>query len=154
MGVPGCLAVRTRHFHHCCLGLIPALRTDILHEATAFCGPKTTTKTSKKDFGTTGPWSSGPFCGTALTLSHNKLSEWSVRRYIRSSHCGSLGEGVNIVSVRMRVQSLVSLSGLSSIAVGLRCVLDPMLLWLWRRPAAAALIWPLAWEFRMLQVQP
>ena len=30
--------------------------------------------------------------------------------------------------------------------VGHRCGLDPMLLWLWRRPAAAALIRPLAWE--------
>ena len=24
---------------------------------------------------------------------------------------------------------------------------DPELLWLWHRPAATALIWPLAWEF-------
>ena len=30
--------------------------------------------------------------------------------------------------------------------VGHRCGLDPMLLWLWRRPVAAALIRPLAWE--------
>ena len=30
--------------------------------------------------------------------------------------------------------------------VGRRCALDPVLLWLWRRPAAAALIQPLAWE--------
>ena len=27
-----------------------------------------------------------------------------------------------------------------------RCGLDPGLLWLWRRPAATALIQPLAWE--------
>ena len=32
--------------------------------------------------------------------------------------------------------------------VGHRCGLDPVLLWLWRRPAAAALIQPLAWELR------
>ena len=30
--------------------------------------------------------------------------------------------------------------------VGCRCSLDPELLWLWRRPVAAALIQPLAWE--------
>ena len=30
--------------------------------------------------------------------------------------------------------------------VGHRCGLDPALLWPWSRPAAAALIGPLAWE--------
>ena len=30
--------------------------------------------------------------------------------------------------------------------VGRRCGLDPVLLWLWHRPAATALIRPLAWE--------
>ena len=30
--------------------------------------------------------------------------------------------------------------------VGCRCSLDPMLLWLWDRPAATALILPLVWE--------
>ena len=29
---------------------------------------------------------------------------------------------------------------------GLRCDSDPVLLWLWRRPVATALIRPLAWE--------
>ena len=33
-----------------------------------------------------------------------------------------------------------------SCGVGHRWGLDPMLLWLWCRPAAVALIWPLAWE--------
>ena len=33
-----------------------------------------------------------------------------------------------------------------SCGVGLRCGLDPALLWLWVRPAAAALIRPLVWE--------
>ena len=33
-----------------------------------------------------------------------------------------------------------------SCGVGQRCGLDPALLWLWCRPAAAAPIWPLAWE--------
>ena len=51
----------------------------------------------------------------------------------------------------MWVQSLALLSGLgSSIAlscgVGRRYDLDSALMWLWCRPAAAALIQPLAWE--------
>ena len=33
-----------------------------------------------------------------------------------------------------------------SSGVGLRCGLDPALLWLWRRSAGVALIRPLAWE--------
>ena len=33
-----------------------------------------------------------------------------------------------------------------SCGVGRRCASDPALLWLWHRPAAAALICPLAWE--------
>ena len=33
-----------------------------------------------------------------------------------------------------------------SCGVGRRCCLYPALMWLWRRPAAAALIRPLAWE--------
>ena len=33
-----------------------------------------------------------------------------------------------------------------SCGVGRRCGLDVALLWLWRRPVATALIWPLAWE--------
>ena len=33
-----------------------------------------------------------------------------------------------------------------SCGVGRRCGLDPALLWLWHRPAATALIQPLAWE--------
>ena len=53
----------------------------------------------------------------------------------------------------MWVQSLASLAGLGSgVAMGCgaghRCSSDLMLLWLqlWRRPAAVALIQPLAWE--------
>ena len=33
-----------------------------------------------------------------------------------------------------------------SYAVGPRCGLDPALMWLWCRPAATAMILPLAWE--------
>ena len=51
--------------------------------------------------------------------------------------------------MRMRVQSLASLIGLSlavSCGVGSRCGSDLSLLWLWHRAAAVALIQPLAWE--------
>ena len=53
--------------------------------------------------------------------------------------------------MRMRVRSLASLSGLRiCCCCKLRCRLqlgsDPVLLWLWCRPAAAAPIWRLAWE--------
>ena len=51
------------------------------------------------------------------------------------------------------VRSLPLLSGLTIrhcrelwCGVGCRCGSDPALLWLWRRPVAAALIGPLAWE--------
>ena len=56
------------------------------------------------------------------------------------------------VSMRTQVWSLALLSGLriqhccELCGVGQRCGLDPELLWLWRRPAATALIRPLAWE--------
>ena len=33
-----------------------------------------------------------------------------------------------------------------SFGVGRRCASDPALLWLWQRPAATALIQPIAWE--------
>ena len=53
--------------------------------------------------------------------------------------------------MKMRVQSLASLSGLRngltlSPGVGRRHGSDPELLWLWHRPAARAPIGPLAWE--------
>ena len=51
----------------------------------------------------------------------------------------------------MQVQSLALISSLGSgIAmscdVGRRCSLDPLLPWLWCRPAGVAPIQPLAWE--------
>ena len=58
---------------------------------------------------------------------------------------------IQLVSMRMWVRSLASLSGLSiqravSCGIGLRYDSDLALLWLWRRLAAVALIRPLAWE--------
>ena len=52
--------------------------------------------------------------------------------------------------MRLWVQSLALLSGLGirvamSCGVGGRHGSDPALLWLWRRPAAVALIRPLTW---------
>ena len=53
--------------------------------------------------------------------------------------------------MRLQVQSPALLSGLEirrcrDCGVGSRRSSDPSLLWLWRRPAATARIWPLAWE--------
>ena len=53
--------------------------------------------------------------------------------------------------MRMWVQSLTSLSGLSiwhclELCVGHRWGSDPAMLWLWHQPAATAPIRPLAWE--------
>ena len=57
----------------------------------------------------------------------------------------------DIVSVRMRIRSLALLSGLRIQSChkpqpSHRCGSEPVLLWLWRRPAAAAPIQPLAGE--------
>ena len=54
-------------------------------------------------------------------------------------------------TMRLRVRSLASLSGLRTrqccgLGVGRRCGSDPVLLWLWCRPAALAPTGPLAWE--------
>ena len=58
---------------------------------------------------------------------------------------------IRLGTMRLQVQSLAFLSGLRI----WRCCelwcrsqtrLDPMLLWLWRRPAATPQIRPLAWE--------
>ena len=55
----------------------------------------------------------------------------STRMWVNPWHC-SMGQGSSIAV---------------SYGVGWRCGKDPMLLWLWWRPAAVAWIWPLAWEF-------
>ena len=56
--------------------------------------------------------------------------------------------GTQLVSMRIQVQSLTLLSGLriQHCLVGHRCCLDPMLLWLWPWPTAAAPVWSLVWE--------
>ena len=73
------------------------------------------------------------------------LHSFYVFKILRSSHCGSVGQEPDIVSTRMRVWSLASLSGLG-IRIAASCGLDLVLLWLWHRPAAAALIQSLYWE--------
>ena len=59
---------------------------------------------------------------------------------------------IQLVFMRMRIRSLASLGGLSiriamSYGVVHRHGSDPVLLWLWHRPAAVALIRFLAWKF-------
>ena len=66
---------------------------------------------------------------------------------------------IGLVSMTMLVRSLASLSGLrsgvaTSWGAGHRCSSDLGLLWLWRRPAATALIGPLVWEPPYVQVLP
>ena len=68
-----------------------------------------------------------------------------------SSYCSSAGKEYNIVSSSTRVQYLASLTGLriciaASCDIGHWCASDLVLLWLWCRPAAAALIQSLAQE--------
>ena len=58
---------------------------------------------------------------------------------------------IQLVSMRARVRSLASLSGLGSdiamsCGVGRGRGLDPVLLWLWCKPAAISPIQPLAWK--------
>ena len=54
-----------------------------------------------------------------------------------------------LVSMRMWVQSLASLSIAMSCGIGYRHSSDPALLWLWCRPAAEAPIGPRAWELQL-----
>ena len=61
-------------------------------------------------------------------------------------------KGIRLGTMRLWVQSLGDCSvswgfGIAmSCGVGHRCSWDPVLLWLWYRPAVVALIQPLAWE--------
>ena len=53
---------------------------------------------------------------------------------------------MNLTSIHEDVGSIPGLTGIAmSCGIGYRLSLDPMLLWLWCRPAAVALIRPLAW---------
>ena len=58
-----------------------------------------------------------------------------------------------LLSMRMQVWylALALLSGIRiwcchGYGIGHRCSLDPILLWLWHKPMAASVFWPLAWE--------
>ena len=60
-------------------------------------------------------------------------------------------KGIRLVTTRLWVQSLASLSGFRiqvgvSCGVGCRHGSDLVWLWLWYRPAAVALMQPVAWE--------
>ena len=57
------------------------------------------------------------------------------KSHVGSSHCGLVGKSPT--SIHELADSIPGL---------LQWVKDPALLWLWYRPAAVALIQPLAWE--------
>ena len=75
-----------------------------------------------------------------------------LKSVVRSSCCGARQKWIRLVSTRMQVGSLASLSGLGIRHchelwyIDRRCSSALTLLWLRCRPAAVALIWPLAWE--------
>ena len=76
------------------------------------------------------------------SLSHRKTERQEFLPWLR---------GNELPRIHEIVQSLASLSGLGirhccRRGVGQRYGSDPALLWLWRRPAAAVRIQPLAWE--------
>ena len=54
---------------------------------------------------------------------------------------------VQPLKAKKKKKNLIDLPSIAALqCVSFRCGLDPELLWLWCRPAATALIRPLAWE--------
>ena len=83
----------------------------------------------------------------SLAFSHSFVSNSQKIHSSWEFPCG-LVKWILLVSMRMCVQSLASLSGLRiwhchDLWIGHRCSLDPMSVWLSCRPAAVALIQPL-----------
>ena len=71
--------------------------------------------------------------------------------YSLSSHCGSVGYNLSGIcedmsSIPGLAQGIKDLAFPQAAVVGRRCSSDLASLWLWSRPAAAALIQPLAQE--------
>ena len=90
-------------------------------------------------------------CWKKITITLECYMRQNIHQEWRSPHCGQAGQEPSMVSVRMQVWSLDSLSGLRkgtaiNCGVDCRCSSDLGLLWLWFRPAAAALIRSLAQE--------
>ena len=108
-------------------------------------------RSSKADSPLTQPWGKGK----RLRVQSKPRVTRQYTSYPLNSRSGVLVVGhwfKNwLISMRMWVLSLASLTVLrlgidASCSVSCRCGLDLVLLWLWCRPAAAALIQPLAWE--------
>ena len=63
------------------------------------------------------------------------------------SSCCDVQKRIWLASRRTRVWSVGRGSSIAlSCGIGHRCGSDPLLLWLWHRPATTAPIWPLAWD--------
>ena len=79
-------------------------------------------------------------------------SQALLRMKIKTALLGSLCPWSSLVAQRKQIRLISSLSGLRIQPHSVRCGVgcrhgsDPTRLWLWRRPAAVALIRPLAWE--------
>ena len=89
-----------------------------------------------------------------LLQNHNKW-EWDSLRF-KTNYFQSTCHGSAEMNLTRIYEDTGSIPGLAqwvkdlelprANSIGHRCSSDPTLLWLWRRPAAVALIWPLAWE--------
>ena len=91
-----------------------------------------------------------------LFLCPSRCNQWW---YYQSSHCDSVVMNPTSIhedsgSIPGLAQWVKDLGVVMSYGVGRRWGLDPALIWLWRRLAAAALIQPLAWGLPMLLVWP
>ena len=129
--------------------------------------------------GSTGVWLVGWLVGSRRTRKGGMMAlkcspeleyspRWELRtvftylhRHLRIWGCSHCGAAETHLTRNHEVWSLASLSGLRiwrcrELWCSHRHSSDPAFLWLWLwcRPAAVASIWPLVWNFHMLQGRP